>query len=70
VRIVRVSKTEFELESGDVFPIYPPLDKEVSPHEFQKHYERACNVIQSIQDARCNDKKSAKLVKSGKAKNN
>jgi len=54
-KVVKVTKTEFELESGKVFPIVPPLQYETTPEEFQEHYERACAIIKSIQDAGSDD---------------
>ena len=45
--IIRVMKTEFELSTGEVFPIVPPLDVEMSVKEFQKHYDYAIEVIRS-----------------------
>jgi hypothetical protein len=47
-KVVRVSREEFETESGNVYPIVPPLEDDVTPEEFQEHYERAINLIQSI----------------------
>jgi hypothetical protein len=52
MRILRVSKTEFELENGDTFPIEPPLEKEISIEEFQKHYDYAASVIGSCKKVR------------------
>jgi len=45
MRILRISKNEFELENGDVFPIEPPLEKEMSIEEFQKHYDYATSIV-------------------------
>jgi hypothetical protein len=55
-KVIRVTKTEFELDNGDVFPIAPELDKEMSPEEFQAHYERAYNIVQSLKNAGGDDK--------------
>ena len=55
-KVIRVTKTEFELDNGDVFPIEPELDKDMSPEEFQTHYERAYNIVESLKDARSDDK--------------
>jgi len=55
-KIIRVTKTEFELDNGDVFPIVPELDEEMSPEEFQVHYERAYNIVQSLKDVRGDNK--------------
>ena len=55
-KVIRVTKIEFELDNGDIFPIVPELDKEMSPEGFQIHYERAYNIIQSLKDARGDNK--------------
>ena len=55
-KVIRVTKTEFELDNGDTFPIEPELDKEMSPEEFQVHYERAYNIVESLKNARGDDK--------------
>jgi hypothetical protein len=47
-KVIRVTKEEFELDNGEIFPIIPPLEKEISPEEFQIHYERAINIIRGI----------------------
>jgi hypothetical protein len=63
VKVTRVEKGEFELENGDVFPINPPLKKEMTPDEFQKHYDRACNLISSLQAARGDRAESQEVVR-------
>lgn len=35
-KVVRVSKTEFELDTGDIYPLPFELDEELSIEEFQK----------------------------------
>ena len=35
-KVVRVSKTEFELDNGDVYPHTFELDEDISIEEFQK----------------------------------
>jgi len=55
-KVIRVTKTEFELDNGDVFQIEPELDEEMSPEEFQVHYERAYNIVQSLKNARGDNK--------------
>jgi len=52
MHIIRVTKTEFELEDGTVYPIEPPLEQEMSVDEFQKHYDFAAQVVKSRGDAR------------------
>jgi len=54
-KVVRVTKNEFELEDGTVRQIIPPLDEIMTPEEFQEHYDRAINIIQSIKDSRSNN---------------
>ena len=49
-KVIRVTKAEFELDKGDIFPIEPELDEEIPPEEFQVHYERAYNIVQSLKD--------------------
>lgn len=51
MRILKVSKTEFELEDGRVFPITPPLEKEMSVEEFQEHYDCATKIVRSLEEA-------------------
>jgi len=51
MRITKVSKTNFETDNGETFPIDPPLKKEMTPEEFQEHYDKATNLIKSIGDA-------------------
>jgi hypothetical protein len=54
MRIVRVSKEEFELEDGSVYPIEPPLEQEITVDEFQQIYGktlealRSCGITRSI----------------------
>ena len=45
LRVVRVSLNEFELEDGSIFPIDPPLVEEMTPDEFQEHYEYAVTAL-------------------------
>jgi len=70
MRIVRVEKNEFELEDGSVFPINPPLDSELSPEEFQVHYERACNIIRSIEAIGSDKRDSSTVGRKREAENN
>ena len=35
-KVVRVSKIEFELDTGDIYPLPFELDEELSVEEFQK----------------------------------
>lgn len=52
MKVTRVNRVEFELENGDVFPIDPPLERDVTVDEFQEHYNRAYVVVSGIKDAR------------------
>ena len=54
-RIVRVTKEEFELDDGSIYPINPPLPEEMSIEEFQEHYDRAYYIIEGIKIARGNN---------------
>jgi hypothetical protein len=50
MKVTRVTKDEFELEDGSVHPIIPSLEKEITPDEFQKHYDRACTFVEGGED--------------------
>jgi hypothetical protein len=54
-RIIRVSLEEFELDDGSIFPIVPPLEQEMTPDEFQKHYDYAVAVARGCRSARGDD---------------
>lgn len=49
MRIIRVTKEEFELEDGGVYPILPPLQEEMSIEEFQKHYDYASTIVRGCE---------------------
>ena len=59
--VIRVTKEEFELDNGDILPIIPPLQKEMTPKEFQIHYERAINIIRSLSTIGCNNNNTKEL---------
>jgi hypothetical protein len=59
--IVRVTKTEFELENGSVYPIDPPLTQEITIEEFQEHYDFATQVVKSGRDVGGDDPDLEKL---------
>lgn len=44
-KVVRVSRTEFELENGDVYPITFELDGDLSVEEFQKILDSSKDLI-------------------------
>jgi hypothetical protein len=61
MRIFKVSKTEFELEDGRVFPIIPPLEKDMSIEEFQQHYDYAAKVVRGFEETGCDNTDSKGL---------
>jgi len=46
--VVRVSKTEFELDNGDVYPHSFELDEEISVKEFQKFLDSSKGIMISL----------------------
>ena len=67
MKIVRIEKDEFELEDGSVYPICPPFGRRLSLKEFQVHYDRARNIIQSLKDAGSDNKNSSTVGRRRKA---
>ena len=55
MRIVKVTREEFELEDGTKYPITPPLTEVLSIEEFQRHYDYASAVIRGCQTAGCDN---------------
>jgi len=55
MKVVRVEKTEFELEDGSVYPISPPLTREMSVEEFMRYREKAREVARCLRDAGCHN---------------
>lgn len=49
MHIVRVTKEEFEIADGSVFPIIPNLEEEISVEDFQKHYDNATEAVRRSQ---------------------
>jgi energy-converting hydrogenase A subunit M len=45
MRVIRVTKTEYELENGDIYPHLFELDNDVSVEEFQKILDESKNLI-------------------------
>jgi hypothetical protein len=45
MKVVRVTREEFELEDGTIHPIVPPLAESTTVEEFQKHYDKAAEFI-------------------------
>jgi len=54
MRVVSVSRTAFKTEDGQVFPIDPPLQEDMTPDEFQEHYDLAAAFVGSLPAARNN----------------
>jgi hypothetical protein len=52
MNIVRLTKIEFELEDGSIYPIFPQLQEEMTIEEFQKHYDYASQVVRGCQKVR------------------
>jgi hypothetical protein len=70
LKVVRVSLIEFELEDGQIYGIDPPLEKEMSPSEFQEHYDSAVEIVESLRPPRGDDADSSDLGCNGKNTNN
>ncbi len=51
-KVIRVTRTEFELDDGSVHVIEPPLDHDEEPEEFQEYYDRALAAMRCLQGAR------------------
>lgn len=47
VRIVRVSRVDFELSDGSILPIVPPLEKEIPIEEFEKLFRKTLEALKS-----------------------
>jgi len=65
-RVVRATRTEFEMDDGAIYPFFLPFDYEPSIKEIQKHYDRACDSVQGLQDDGDNNKNLARLGRQGK----
>ncbi len=44
-KVVRVSKTEFELDTGDIYPIFFEFDEELTVEEFQKVLDNSKDLM-------------------------
>jgi len=51
--VVRVTKTEFELDDGRVFPHPVELDEVPSVEEFQKIYNKSRKLIKDMMEDTC-----------------
>lgn len=49
MNVVRVTRTEFELVDGRVFPIDPPLKEDMTLDDFQDYYDLAASFVSSVQ---------------------
>jgi len=53
-KVVRITKTEFELDNGDIYPHTFELDEDISVEEFQVLLDNSkqtiINLIQSIEN--------------------
>ncbi|MCF7898720.1 MAG: hypothetical protein K9L31_02110 [Candidatus Pacebacteria bacterium] len=47
MNIIRVSKTEFEMEDGSIYPIEPSLEKELTLEEFKGIYGKTLETLRS-----------------------
>jgi len=66
MKVTRVTRDEFELEDGSIHPIIPGLEKETTPDEFQKHYNRACAFVEGGKDTGVVESGAAELGQHGK----
>ena len=48
MRVVRVTKTEFELDNGDIYPLPFELDKALSLKEFNEIYANSKIVVDAL----------------------
>lgn len=48
--VVRVTKTEFELDDGRIFPHPVELDDVPTVEEFQRVYDRSRKLVQDMMD--------------------
>jgi hypothetical protein len=48
--VVRVTKTEFELDDGRIFPHPVELDDVPTVEEFQRIYDRSRKLVQDMMD--------------------
>ena len=55
MRVVRVTKTEFELDNGDVYPLPFELDKALSLKEFNEIYANSKVVVDALIDQSKNE---------------
>jgi len=51
-KVIRVTKTEFELEDGTIHPHATELDEVPTPEEFQVYYDHWFSVFQEMTNGR------------------
>jgi len=66
MRVVRVTKTEFELDNGDIYPLPFELDKALSLKEFNEIYANSKIVV----DALISQSKNKNFKSNEKSSNN
>ena len=59
-KVIRVSKTEFELENGDIYPIPFELGYEPTLEEFQKFIDDSKSLISEFVKKSEKEKRNAK----------
>ena len=69
MRVVRVTKTEFELDNGDVYPLPFELDKALSLKEFNEIYANSKIVVDAL-IAQSKDKNFKNFKNNEKSSNN
>lgn len=47
MKVVRISKTEYELENGDIYPNVFELDEDITVDEFQKLLDESKSLVLS-----------------------
>lgn len=50
MKITRVTKDEFELENGDIYPIPFEIDEEISVEEFQKCFAASQDMFNKLME--------------------
>ncbi|MGK7938709.1 MAG: hypothetical protein AB4062_00825 [Crocosphaera sp.] len=50
-KVVKVTRTEFELDNGVVYPHVVELDKDLTPEEFQAIYDHWTQMLMDEPDA-------------------
>jgi hypothetical protein len=65
MKVVLVSRTEFQTEDGQTFPIDPPLLEDMTPDEFQEHYDLAAAFVGSLQASGNDSSNATEMGQSG-----